>query len=89
LIRALRLPEKELPLSSNSKEARDRAEARFTKEQKALREGGKARALYEAEGQAVREKTARLRALRLAKEAAEVENKPVKKPLKPKKKAAS
>jgi hypothetical protein len=76
-------------LSSNSKEARDRAEARFAKEQKALREGGKARALYEAEGQAVREKTARLRALRLAKEAADLEVKATQKPAKAKKKPSA
>jgi hypothetical protein len=36
-------------------------------------------ALYEAEAQAVREKTARLRALRLAKEAAEQANMPANK----------
>jgi len=35
------------------------------------RDAAKARAQYEAEGQAIRERTARLRSLRLAKEAAE------------------
>jgi hypothetical protein len=35
------------------------------------RDAAKARAQYEAEAQAIREKTARLRSLRLAKEAAE------------------
>ena len=40
------------------------------KEQRA-REGAQAMAEYEAQGRAVREKTARLRALRLAREAAE------------------
>ena len=47
-----------------------RAQASFKKEERA-KEGKKGAADYEAEGRAVREKTARLRALRLAKEAAE------------------
>jgi hypothetical protein len=58
-------------LADNSKEARDRAEARFERMKKATQEGQKAKAHYEAEGRAVREKTARLRLLRLAKEAAD------------------
>ena len=58
-------------MADNSKEARDRAEARFERMKKATQEGQKAKAHYEAEGQAVREKTARLRLLRLAKEAAD------------------
>jgi hypothetical protein len=45
-----------MPLAKLSKEERER-------------EGRKAMADYEAEGRATREKTARLRALRLAKEA--------------------
>jgi hypothetical protein len=57
-------------LSKNSKDVMDRAEASFRKEERA-REGAKAMRDYEAEGRAVREKTARLRSLRLAKEAAE------------------
>jgi hypothetical protein len=48
----------------------DRAEASFKKEERA-REGAKAMRDYEAESRAVHEKTARLKALRLAKEAAE------------------
>jgi hypothetical protein len=48
----------------------DRAEASFKKEERA-REGAKAMRDYEAEGRAVREKTARLKSLRLAKEASE------------------
>ncbi len=56
---------------TNSKEAlKKRAEARFKKDERA-REGTKAMLEYEAAGRAVREKTARLRALRLDKEAAE------------------
>ena len=47
-----------------------RAEASFKKAERA-REGAKAMMDYQAEGRAVREKTKRLRALRLAKEAAE------------------
>jgi hypothetical protein len=54
---------------TNSKEAlKKRAEARFKKDERA-REGTKAMLEYEAEGRAVREKTARLRALRLDKAA--------------------
>jgi len=52
----------------NSDEARTRAEAAFRKEQKA-REGAIAWAEYEAQARATQEKTARLRALRLANEA--------------------
>jgi hypothetical protein len=57
-------------LSKNSKDVMERAEASFKKEERA-REGAKAMREYEAESRAVHEKTARLRALRLAKEAAE------------------
>jgi hypothetical protein len=63
-------PEKETILAKNSKDVMDRAEASFKKEERA-REGAKAMRDYEAENRAVREKTARLKALRLAKEAAE------------------
>ena len=52
--------------------ARDKAALR-------AQEGAKATAQYEADAQAVREKTARLKALRLAKEAAE-SNAPAKAP---------
>jgi hypothetical protein len=57
-------------LSTSSKEAHARAEALFQKKEAMLREGQKARAEYEAKRQAEREKTARLRALRLARDAA-------------------
>jgi hypothetical protein len=53
----------------NSDEAHRRAEALFKKEQQ-LREGQQAMAEYQAELRATREKTARLRALRLARDAA-------------------
>jgi hypothetical protein len=59
-------------LANNPKNALDRAEASFKKDQRS-REGAKAMAEYEAAGVAMREKTARLRALRLRKEAADAE----------------
>jgi len=65
--------------SNNSKQTHDRAEASFKKEQRA-QDGAKAMAEYEAAGVAAREKTARLKALRLAKEAAERDQEAVKKP---------
>jgi hypothetical protein len=58
-------------LANSSKEdLAKRAEASFKKEERA-REGAKAMQEYEAEGRAVLKNTARLRALRLAKEAAD------------------
>ena len=51
---------------SNSKEAKA-----FNRKEQQAREGAKAWAEYEAQRRAVAEKTERLRALRLAKEAAE------------------
>ena len=62
--------ETEMVVTKNSKDALKRAEASFKKEKRA-REGTKEMLDYEAEGRAVREKTARLRALRLAKNGAE------------------
>jgi hypothetical protein len=53
----------------NSTEAQRRAEALFKKEQQS-REAQQAMADYHAELHAMREKTARLRALRLARDAA-------------------
>jgi hypothetical protein len=53
----------------NTEEAHRRAEALFKKEQQ-MREAQQAMAEYQAELQAMREKTARLRALRLARDAA-------------------
>jgi hypothetical protein len=57
-------------MSMNSHQALDRAEALFKKKEERLREGQEAMAEYEADGRAMREKTARLRALRLARDAA-------------------
>ena len=68
-IRAVLPTEKEPALASNSKEA---ANAQFKKAQK-VQEGAQGRAQYETDARAVREKTTRLRSLRLAKEAAEME----------------
>jgi hypothetical protein len=61
----------------DSHQARARAEASFKKEERA-REGAKAMMEYEAEVRATQEKTARLRALRLAKEAADKVSSPLK-----------
>jgi hypothetical protein len=55
-------------------EARDRAEAVFNKKEEAQREGQKAMQEYRANIEAQREKTARLKALRLARNAANEEN---------------
>ena len=51
-----------------SNQAQQRAEKSFKQEERA-RDGRKAMIEYEAQARAIREKTARLKALRLAKEA--------------------
>ncbi|MFY9838262.1 MAG: hypothetical protein WAK55_17690 [Xanthobacteraceae bacterium] len=56
-------------MTAKSNDARTRAEASFKKEERA-KEGAKAMMEYQANGRMVREKTERLKALRLAKEAA-------------------
>ena len=58
-----------MTLTTKSNEARARAEASFSKEERA-KEGAKAMMEYLANSRMVREKTERLKALRLAKEAA-------------------
>jgi hypothetical protein len=55
-------------ISMTSDEVRRRAEGSF-KEQQRARHGRKAMTEYEAQARTIREKTARLKALRLAKEA--------------------
>jgi hypothetical protein len=55
---------------ARSSEARARAEASFKKEERA-KEGAKAMTEYQASGKVIRERMAQLKALRLAKEAAE------------------
>ena len=61
-----------MTLTAKSNDARARAEASFRKEQRA-KEGAKAMTEYQANLRMVREKTERLKALRLAKEAADKE----------------
>jgi hypothetical protein len=56
---------------SNSSEAKARAEANFKRKQDQVRESTKAWTEYQAQYRGVDEKIARLKALRLAKEAAE------------------
>jgi hypothetical protein len=61
-------------LNMDSDQAHRRTEATFRKEQQ-LRDGQQAMAEYQAKLDAMREKTARLRALRLARDAADSVNK--------------
>ncbi len=63
-------------------------QAQFEKKQIAAREGEKAMAHYDAQGRAARTNMEKLKALRLAKEAADALNPPVPQPVKTKKKAA-
>jgi hypothetical protein len=53
-------------MSTSIDMARARAEAQFKRKEQQARDGEQARAEYDAQQQAIREKTARLRALRLA-----------------------
>jgi hypothetical protein len=62
--------EQEMMLTTKPNEALARAAASFKKEERA-KEGAKAMMEYQANSRMVREKTERLRALRLAKEAAD------------------
>jgi hypothetical protein len=57
-------------LTAKSNEVRTRAEANFRKEERA-KDGAKAMMEYQANSRMIREKTERLKALRLAKEAAD------------------
>ena len=59
-------------MTTGSNEDRARAEASFRKEERA-KDGAKAMMDYQANARMVREKTERLKALRLAKEAANKE----------------
>jgi hypothetical protein len=65
----------------------DKADALLNKKEQREREGQKAMAEYEAEQRAVREKTAKLRALRLARDAA-IEQAPPPPPAPAKKRSA-
>jgi hypothetical protein len=68
----LQVAERDTTLTTESNETRARAEANFRKEERA-KEGAKAMMEYQAHSRMVREKTERLKALRLAKEAADKE----------------
>jgi hypothetical protein len=70
--RICRWIERDTTLTTGSDEARARAEASFRKEERA-KHGAKAMMDYQANARMVREKTERLKALRLAKEAADKE----------------
>ena len=61
-------------METPTKEARERAELKFRKKEIEAREASKAMADYQASLIAQREKTARLRALRLARDAANPDN---------------
>jgi hypothetical protein len=67
---ALVIPSLAITLGIVEQHRRRRAEALLKKEQQLLREGQQAMAGYQAELCAMREKTARLRALRLARDLA-------------------
>jgi hypothetical protein len=71
--RIFRWIEKGTTLTTGSNEARARAEASFRKEERA-KDGAKAMMDYQAKARMVREKTERLKALRLAKQAADKEH---------------
>ncbi len=60
-------------MATDPTNSRDRAEARFERIQRQKREGEVAAKEYDANAKAVDAKTARLKALRLAKEAADRE----------------
>jgi hypothetical protein len=59
----------------NSEQARQQAERRFRQEERG-RDGRRAMSEYEDQMRAIREKTARLKALRLAKEAQALSEEP-------------
>ena len=58
-------------MSNHSKDAQAKAEASFKRKADQVRDGKLAAAEYEAAGRAMRERTAKLREQRLAKEAAD------------------
>jgi hypothetical protein len=68
------LAEKETTLTTRSNEAPVRSETNLRKEERA-KDGAQAMMEYQANGRMIREKTERLRALRLAKEAKEAADK--------------
>ena len=72
-------------MADNPEDARAQAEAKFTRAQKVAHERKTARTEYETAARAAREKTARLRSLRLAKDVAEMKAGIKKKPAAPRK----
>ena len=76
-------------MGSNPEEARARAEAKFQRQQLADQQAAVATADREAQARAVEDKTARLKALRLAKEAADKEAAAQSKAATPKKKRST
>lgn len=58
-------------MTSDDGSAQDRRETKAAKQQERSREGGEARADYDAVQQATEDKTVRLKALRLAKDKAD------------------
>jgi len=68
---------------TNSEAIRDRANASFKRKELQAREGAKAMADYEADSRAVEKKTARLKALRLAREEQDRQAAAAKKPAPP------
>jgi hypothetical protein len=62
---------RKLTVRATDQQARERAEATFKRRQAQLREAPEALAEYQAKSRAVRDRTTRLRALRLAREAAD------------------
>ncbi len=73
---------------SDSKTRTAHGQAQFEKKQIAAREGEKAMAHFDSQGRAVRANMVKLKALRLAKEAAEAAAAPAVKPVAKKKRAA-
>ena len=72
-------------MSNTPQDLRDRAESRFRKMEQRASDGAKARTEYEIAAQGVDEKTARLKALRLAMHAMpKAEQSSVRKQVKPK-----
>jgi hypothetical protein len=62
-----------MTMGSSPEEAQDRAEAKFQKQQQADQQAAEAKEQREAQARAVEDKTAWLKSLRLAKEAADQE----------------
>jgi hypothetical protein len=56
---------------ASSSMSREQADAKFEKTQRAAREAAKAAAEYEADSQALRSRTAKLREMRMARDAVE------------------